>query len=69
MATVKEAVKESLVGTTLEPQPSAQTKAIFERNARRDDESGEAYMTEEDFVNAVAPEGEDYVGWTTTAWL
>ena len=60
MATVKEAVKESLVGTTIEPQLSQQARATFQKHARKD-ESGEAYMTEEDFVNAIAPENEDYV--------
>lgn len=61
---VKEAVKESLLGSDLTPegeQLSAQSKATFEKNARRDEESGELLMGEEEFVNAVAPEGEDYV--------
>lgn len=61
MATVKEAVKESLVGTTREPQLSQQARATFDRNARQDDSSEEPYMTEEDFVNAIAPPNEDYV--------
>ena len=60
MATVKEAVKESLIGTTIEPQLSQQARATFQKYARKD-ESGDAYMTEEDFVNAIAPENEDYV--------
>lgn len=61
MSAVKEAVKENLLGATRDPELSAQTRATFERHSRRDGGSGEAYMTEEDFVNAVAPEGEDYV--------
>ena len=61
MATVKDAVKESLVGSTREPQLSQQTKATFDRNARQDEATGELYMTEEDFVNAIAPANEDYV--------
>lgn len=61
MATVKEAVKESRVGTSREPPLSAQIKANFERHSRKDEQTGEMYMTEEDFVNAIAPEGEDYV--------
>ena len=61
MATVGEAVKESLVGTTREPQLSAQTKASFDKNAVRDVGSGELYMTEEAFVHAIAPKDEDYV--------
>ena len=60
MATVKEAVKESLIGTTIEPQLSLQARATFNKHSRRD-EDGEAYMTEEDFVDAIAPEYEDYV--------
>lgn len=61
MATVTEAVKETLVGTTREPELSLQTKASFERNARQDEGSGELYMTEAEFVNAIAPATEDYV--------
>ena len=61
MATVKEAVKESLVGTTREPQLSQQARATFDRNSRQEDGSAEPYMTEEDFVNAIAPPNEDYV--------
>ena len=61
MATVKMAVKESLLGATLEPEISSQSKATFDRNSRQDEETGEQYMSEEDFVNAVAPASEDYV--------
>ncbi len=61
MATVKEAVKESLIGTTREPQLSQQTKATFNRHARKDEETGELYMTESGFVDAIAPKSEDYV--------
>ena len=61
MATVKTAVKESLLGATLEPEISSQSKATFDRNSRQDEETGEQYMSEEDFVNAVAPASEDYV--------
>lgn len=61
MATVKEAVKESLLGTTREPQLSQQARATFDRNARQDDGSEEPYMTEGDFINAIAPPNEDYV--------
>ena len=57
-----ESVKETLVGTTIEPQLSQQFKATFDRHARRsDDEGEEPFMTEEDFVNAIAPKDEDYV--------
>lgn len=64
-AVVKEAVKESLLGTD-EPaaQLSAQTKLRFTNNAVKDPETGELYMGPEEFINAVAPSGEDYVSWT-----
>ncbi|KAF8846762.1 mitochondrial carrier [Acephala macrosclerotiorum] len=59
---VKAVVKESLLGSDLVEgeQLSAQTKATFEKHSRRDEATGELYMSEEEFVNAVAPEGEDY---------
>lgn len=62
MASVKEAVKEKLVGTTEEePQLSQQIKAHFTQHARKDEETGELYMTEEDFIDAIAPKNQDYV--------
>ena len=61
MATVKQTIKESLLGTTREPELSQQTKATFDRNARQDEVTGDFYMTEEDFVNAIAPANENYV--------
>ena len=61
MATAKQAIKESLLGTTTEPELSQQTRATFDRNARQDDVTGDYYMTEEDFVNAIAPANENYV--------
>ena len=61
MATAKQAIKESLLGTTTEPELSQQTKATFDRNARQDEATGEFFMTEEDFVNAIAPANENYV--------
>lgn len=60
----KEVVKESLVGSESpaeDVQLSVQAKVTFEKNARKDAESGDLYMTELEFVNAIAPEGEDYV--------
>ena len=60
-ATVKEAVKESLVGTTREPQLSQLTKQTFNKHARKDEDTGELFMTEGDFVDAIAPKNEDYV--------
>ena len=61
MSTVAEAVKETLVGITREPELSSLTKATFDRHAKRDEESEELYMTETEFVNAIAPATEDYV--------
>lgn len=63
VTTVKEAVKESLLGSEQvgEAQLSAQAKATFDKNARKDETTGERYMGEAEFINAVAPEGEDYV--------
>jgi len=59
----KEVVKETLLGTEQaeDVQLSAQSKATFERNAKADTASGESFMGEEEFINAIAPEGEDYV--------
>lgn len=59
----KEAVKETLLGTdeTEVVKLSAQSKVTFEKNARKDADSGETFMAEEDFINAIAPLGEDYV--------
>lgn len=61
MATVTETVKESLIGTTREPQLSQQAKVTFDQHAIKDEGTGELYMTEEQFVDAIAPPGEDYV--------
>lgn len=61
MATAKQAITESLLGTTREPELSQQTKATFDRNARQDEATGDYYLTEEDFVNAIAPASENYV--------
>lgn len=60
-AVVKESVKEALVGVKDEPQLSTQTRAEFMQYAQRDPESGDFFMNEENFVNAIAPETEDYV--------
>lgn len=61
MATAKQAVTESLLGTTREPELSHQTRVTFDRNARQDEATGDYFMTEEDFVNAIAPSSENYV--------
>lgn len=61
MATVTEAVKESLLGTTAPTNLSSESRATFLKHAQQDAD-GELYMNEEDFINAVAPPEEDYVG-------
>lgn len=60
MATVAEAVKESLLGSTAPESLSTEARVTFLKNARREDD-GELYMNEEDFINAIAPPEEDYV--------
>lgn len=63
----KEVVKETLLGAEQAEDAdvplSAQSKAIFQSVARRDEESGsgELVMGEGEFIEAVAPAGEDYV--------
>jgi len=58
---VKEAVKETLVGSEEPVQVSAQSKARFNQYALKDSESGELFMGPTEFINAVAPVDEDYV--------
>ncbi|EGD90027.1 hypothetical protein H112_02501 [Trichophyton rubrum D6] len=53
-------LKEQLVGRSSETPLSAHVKAHFMQHARVDSESGELYMTREDFINAIAPKNEDY---------
>lgn len=48
------------MGSTEEPQLSHQARSNFLRHAQKD-ENGEPYMSEDDFINAVAPKQEDYV--------
>jgi solute carrier family 25 aspartate/glutamate transporter 12/13 len=62
MKAVKEAVKDSLVGSEeTSSQISAQTRARFTSNAIKDPETGELYMGPDEFIAAVAPPSEDYV--------
>jgi solute carrier family 25 aspartate/glutamate transporter 12/13 len=60
MATVKEQVGEVLLGSTDEPQLSQLTRSAFLKYAQKD-ESGEYYLNEDQFIDAVAPESEDFV--------
>ncbi|KAK1754716.1 calcium-binding mitochondrial carrier protein [Echria macrotheca] len=62
VAKVKEAVKETLVGSE-ESEPallSLQTKARFNSYAIKDPETGELFLGPDEFINAVAPPNEDY---------
>lgn len=58
---VKEAVKESLLGTEEPTLLSAQTRSTFMLHAKRDAATGDYFMSEQEFINAIAPKGEDYV--------
>jgi len=62
IAIVSETVKESLLGADHETgQLSLQAKATFDTYAKKDESTGELVMGEEEFINAIAPEKEDYV--------
>ena len=61
MASVTEQVGEVLLGTTEEPQLSQLTRAAFMKHAQKDEATGEYFLTEDQFIDAVAPESEDYV--------
>lgn len=60
MATVMEQAGEVLLGTTDAPQLSAIMRQTFFRHAKKDDKD-EYVLEEKDFIDAVAPESEDYV--------
>lgn len=61
MDKVKESVKQTLVGQVHERDYSTSLRSQFEKYASHTEEDGERYMTEGDFVEAIAPENEDYV--------
>lgn len=58
--TVKEAVKESLLGSEEPSNLSASHRASFLKNAKKDEQTGELYMGPEEFIDAIAPPNEDY---------
>lgn len=60
MATVAETVKESLLGATLSADLTQESRTTFLKHARQD-ENGDLYMEEQDFVDAIAPPDENYV--------
>jgi solute carrier family 25 aspartate/glutamate transporter 12/13 len=64
VAAVKEAVKETLVGTEEAAGLSTQSKARFFANAVKDGETGELYMGPDEFINAIAPQNEDFVSFS-----
>ena len=66
---VKEAVKEAVVGSGESTQISAQTRAHFLSNAIKDPETGELYMGNDEFINAVAPKSEDFVSQDLLSYL
>lgn len=61
LAVATEALKEAVVGTHEPEQLAAHTKARFAQYAVKDADSGELYLGPEEFINAVAPKGEDFV--------
>jgi solute carrier family 25 aspartate/glutamate transporter 12/13 len=62
MSKVAAAVKATLVGTQEEELAvSQQIKTNFVQHARKDESSGELFMTEEEFIDAIAPKHQDYV--------
>ena len=58
---VKEAVKETVLGSDEPSGPTSQSKARFTRMAIKDAETGELFMGPDEFINAVAPDKEDFV--------
>ncbi|RYP02649.1 hypothetical protein DL764_005694 [Monosporascus ibericus] len=58
--TVKEVVKESLLGTEEPVMLSASHRASFYKNAKKDEATGELYMGPEEFIDAIAPTDEDH---------
>lgn len=57
--TIKETVKETLLGTETPEGVSTESRARFLQYASLE-EDGELFMTQDDFVNAIAPPEEDY---------
>lgn len=49
------------MGKTDQHHMSHQIKSNFYHHSHKDEQTGELFMTEDDFINAVAPKQEDYV--------
>lgn len=58
---LKETFKEKFLGTDAPESVSLESKATFLKYASLE-ENGELFMSQEDFINAIAPPEEDYVG-------
>lgn len=65
---IKEGASATLLGTEDDPKLPAQTRADFMQHAIKDDETGEYYMGQTEFVNAIAPIDEDYVSTITISY-
>lgn len=63
---VRESLKETLLGTEEPENVSAESKTRFLKFASLED-GGEQFMSQEDFINAIAPPEEDYVSTTDKA--
>jgi solute carrier family 25 (mitochondrial aspartate/glutamate transporter), member 12/13 len=61
MATVTESVKESLLGSVKPENLTQDSRARFLAHAT-EEQDGEHYMTKDQFIDAIAPTEEDYVG-------
>ncbi|OTA98313.1 hypothetical protein M426DRAFT_326107 [Hypoxylon sp. CI-4A] len=58
--TVKEVVKESLLGTEEPSDLSASHRASFLSHAKKEEQTGELLMGPDEFIDAIAPPNEDY---------
>ena len=59
--TVKEVVKDSLLGVDEPASLSASHRTSFYKNAKKDEGTGELVMGPDEFIEAIAPADEDYV--------
>lgn len=66
---VREGVKETLLGVEDETQTSDQTRSEFLKYAKKDETTEEWYMSQSEFIDAVAPVGEDYVSNITSSLI
>lgn len=57
---LKEALKEKILGSEAPESVSSESKTTFLKHASLE-ENGELFMTQDDFIDAIAPPEEDYV--------